>query len=81
MDLFCLAGRGQGRICNLSRGLCECRRASACAIPCGHRRNKLSPKNTFEAYMAFCAVCGRRMSSHHRLQTRRLSTVPPYSDG
>ena len=43
MDLFCLAGRGQGRICNLPRGLCECRRASACAIPFGHRRNKLPP--------------------------------------
>ena len=79
MDLFCLAGRDQGRICNLQRGLCECRRASACAIPFGHRRNKLPPKNTFEAYLAFSAVCGRRMSSHHRLQTRRLSAVPPCS--
>ena len=36
-------------------------------------------ENTFEAYMASCAVCGRRMLYHHRLQTRRLSAVPPYS--
>ena len=47
MDLSCLAGRGQGRICNLQRGLCECRRASACAITFGHRRNKLPPKKYF----------------------------------